>query len=449
MGSRAPKRRSTKRAEVGRRRPLPRPLLEVAVGEHEAAGHRLQRVDGGVGVVDGLQPVRPVDGRGHARVERLDGREEVAGVDVLGAEDLPPLQVEEDEVLGQRPVGAVAAQRGLPHVPVRVDHPRHDDAARGVDLERASGRLQPGPDRGDLLADHEHVRVVEDVVGVVHGQHGAAAQHDGPAGLDRRGVAAHVVGSFLGSRPPFQRGPARVKRVGGRAATAYGTSAYVTRTVAVISRSPGRIGVVSSRATPPPDTLAAAGLGRCRPPAPPPGAGRAGRRHPPHAAGRRRAPPAPRASRPRSGPRSRSPGRYVAAGRGDGVEELAEAGDLPGPRRERAPGAVADARAARRAGAHAHACDGGVLGADRVAADAAAARARRMRSTRRRTMRRAPVRVGDVWRTVTAKRASSGASRHEAAARDRDRRRRGNLRLGAAGARQEHDREHEEAGASH
>ena len=39
------------------------------------------------------------------------------------------LEVVPDEVLGQRPVGAVAAHRGLPHVPVGVDHAGHDDAA--------------------------------------------------------------------------------------------------------------------------------------------------------------------------------------------------------------------------------------------------------------------------------------------------------------------------------
>ena len=159
MSSPLPNRRSTNDAEVLRRRPLPRALLDVPVGEHEAAGDRLQRVDGGVGVVDGLQPVRPVDGGGHARVDRLDRRQQVARGDVLRAEDLAPLEVEEDEVLGQRPVGAVAAQRGLPHVPVGVDHARHDDAVGGVDLLRALRRLEARADAGDLVVDDEDVRV--------------------------------------------------------------------------------------------------------------------------------------------------------------------------------------------------------------------------------------------------------------------------------------------------
>ena len=53
------------------------------------------------------------------------------------------LEVVPDEVLGERPVGAVAAHRGLPHVPVGVDHPGHHDAAGGVDLLGALGHVEP------------------------------------------------------------------------------------------------------------------------------------------------------------------------------------------------------------------------------------------------------------------------------------------------------------------
>ena len=201
-------------AEVLRGRPLPRALLEVAVGEHEAAGDGLERVDGGLGVVDRLQAVRPVDGGGHAGLDRLERRQQVARVDVLRAEDLAPLEVVEDEVLGERPVGAVAAHRRLPHVAVGVDHARHDDPAGGVDLRRALRHLEPGADRRDLLADDEHVGIPEDVVRVVHGQHGPAAQHDRTAGLDlaQRGLLS------LGCPAPFQtagcvvKEPARASR---------------------------------------------------------------------------------------------------------------------------------------------------------------------------------------------------------------------------------------------
>ena len=72
--------------------------------------------------------------------------EQVAGVHVLGPEHLAVLEVVPDEVLGQRPVRAVAAHRGLPHVPVRVDHARQHDAAaarrsrRSPPARRATGR---------------------------------------------------------------------------------------------------------------------------------------------------------------------------------------------------------------------------------------------------------------------------------------------------------------------
>ena len=55
--------------EVGRRRPLPGALLDVAVGQHVAAGDGAQRVDRCLGVLEGLQPVRPVHAGGDAGVE--------------------------------------------------------------------------------------------------------------------------------------------------------------------------------------------------------------------------------------------------------------------------------------------------------------------------------------------------------------------------------------------
>ena len=159
------------------------PCLDVAVGEDEPPGHLLQRVHRGLRVVGGLQAVRPVHGGGHAGVDRLDRAQQVARVDVLRPERLAPLQVVPDEVLGERPVGAVAAHRRLPHVPVGVDHARHEDAAGRVDLGRALGHLQAGADRGDPLAGDQHVGAVHDVMRVVHGQHGRVAEHQsaGPA----------------------------------------------------------------------------------------------------------------------------------------------------------------------------------------------------------------------------------------------------------------------------
>jgi hypothetical protein len=127
-------------------------------------------------MLDGLQAVGPVDRGGDAGVEGLDGRQEVAGVDVLGAERLAVLEVVPDEVLGEGPVGAVGAHRRLPHVAMGVDHARHDDAVGGVDLDRALGHRQAGADRLDPLADDEHVGVLQDRLAVVHGEDGAVPE---------------------------------------------------------------------------------------------------------------------------------------------------------------------------------------------------------------------------------------------------------------------------------
>ena len=158
-------------------RPLPGGCLDGAVAQDEPPGHLLERGHRGLGVLHRLQVVRPVHRSGHAGVDRLDRRHQVARVDVLRPERLPPLQVVPDEVLGERPVGAVPAHRGLPHVPVRVDHAGHDDAAGRVDLDGVRGRLQGMTDRGDPLTGNQHVATTHNVVPFVHGQHDGVAKH--------------------------------------------------------------------------------------------------------------------------------------------------------------------------------------------------------------------------------------------------------------------------------
>ena len=178
-------------------RPLPRAGLDVAVGEHEPAGHAAQRVDRRLGVLDGLQAVRPVDGGGHPGLEGVPGREQVAGVHVLRPERPAVLEVVPDEVLGERPVGAVAAHRGLPHVPVGVDHAGHHDAAGGVDLEGALRGGEPGADLGDAVVDDEHVGAGQHPVLVVHREHRAVAEQHRPAGGHL--VVSHDLLPFNGS----------------------------------------------------------------------------------------------------------------------------------------------------------------------------------------------------------------------------------------------------------
>ena len=103
----------------------------------------------------------------------------------------PVLQVVPDEVLGQRPVGAVPAHRRLPHVPVGVDHARHHDAAAGVDLLCALGHLEVRTDRRDAVTDHQHVGVRQDRRRRIHRQHGAAAE--APWGGRRTGTRSGCV----------------------------------------------------------------------------------------------------------------------------------------------------------------------------------------------------------------------------------------------------------------
>src|SRR5262249_6559544 len=184
-----------KAAKLGGGRPLPGGCLDVAVAQDEPPGHLLERGQRSLGVIHRLQVVRPVHRGGHAGVDRLDRRQEVACVDVLGPERLAPLQVVPDEVLGERPVGAVPAHRRLPHVPVGVDHAGHEDAAGRVDLGRALGYLEAGAaDGADPVAGDQNVGAMQDVMGVVHRQHGRVAEHDRPSW---RQVGGGRAGSWL------------------------------------------------------------------------------------------------------------------------------------------------------------------------------------------------------------------------------------------------------------
>jgi hypothetical protein len=103
-------------------------------------------------------------------------------VHVLRAEDLAPLEVVPDEVLRQRPVGAVAAHRRLPHVAMGVDHAGHHDAVRRVDLDGAIRHGEARADGGNSVADDQHVVAGEHAVGGVDGEDGAAPQDDGAVG---------------------------------------------------------------------------------------------------------------------------------------------------------------------------------------------------------------------------------------------------------------------------
>ena len=161
--------------------PFPRPLLDVPVGEHEPAGHLLEGVGGGLGVLGRLQPVRPVHRGRHPGVDRLDGRQQVPRVDVLRAELLAPVQVVPDEVLREGPVGPVRPHGGLPHVPVRIDHAGHEDAAGRIDLHGAVRYRQAVADRGNPLSANQHIRPGQDLMRVIHREHGRITEYQRPS----------------------------------------------------------------------------------------------------------------------------------------------------------------------------------------------------------------------------------------------------------------------------
>ena len=163
-------------AELRPRRPLPRARLDVAVGEDEPTGDGLQRVDRGVGVLGGLQAVRPVDGRRHPGVEGLDRGQQVARVDVLAAGTSCRARGST-----RRSTGSGSSRRRSRASPSATcagacrSFPASRCRRRRRSRSVPSGTCEAGPDGLDPLADDEDVGVAEHGPGRVHGQDGAAA----------------------------------------------------------------------------------------------------------------------------------------------------------------------------------------------------------------------------------------------------------------------------------
>src|SRR5947209_12440242 len=143
--------------ELGGLCPLPGSAEQVAVSEDEPAWNRFERIHRCIGVIDGLQAVRPVDRCGDASVYGLNGRQEVAGINIFGTENLAPVQVVELEVVREGPVGAEPTERCLPHMTVRVNHARHENAAARVDLHRAIRRIDLPPDFSNAVVNDEDI----------------------------------------------------------------------------------------------------------------------------------------------------------------------------------------------------------------------------------------------------------------------------------------------------
>jgi hypothetical protein len=78
-----------------------------------------------------------------------------------------------DAVLVERPLGADAAERGLPDVPVGVDEPGHDDLALGGH-DLGVDRLDGGGYGGDPAVLDQHVAVRKIADSRVDADHHAA-----------------------------------------------------------------------------------------------------------------------------------------------------------------------------------------------------------------------------------------------------------------------------------
>ena len=105
--------------------------------------------------------MRPVNSCGDAGVYSLNRRQEVAGINIFGTENLAPVQVVELEVVREGPVGAEPTERRLPHMTVRVNHARHENAASRVDLHRAIRHSELPRDFSDAVVNDEDITALD------------------------------------------------------------------------------------------------------------------------------------------------------------------------------------------------------------------------------------------------------------------------------------------------
>src|SRR5205085_804402 len=160
--------------EVGELRglcPLPGSAKQIAVREDEPAWNRFERIDRRIGVFDGLQAMRPVNRCGDSSVYGLNRRQEVAGINIFGTENLAPVEVVELEVVREGPVSAEPTERRLPHMTVGVNHTWHENTPAGVDLQRAIRRSELPPDFSDAVVNDQDITALDHAKRGVNGQH--------------------------------------------------------------------------------------------------------------------------------------------------------------------------------------------------------------------------------------------------------------------------------------
>ena len=121
--------------------------------------------------------MRPVNRGGNSGVYGLNRRQEVAGINIFGTENLAPVQVVELEVVREGPVGAEPTERRLPHMTVRVNHARHENAASRVDLRRAIRHSKLPPDFSNAVVNDEDIAALDHAKGGVNGQHGGVTKY--------------------------------------------------------------------------------------------------------------------------------------------------------------------------------------------------------------------------------------------------------------------------------
>src|SRR5579884_278122 len=141
--------------------PLPGGAEQVAVSQDKATWNCLKCIHCSICICNGLQAMRPVHGRRDSCIDGLNGGKEIPGKDVLGPEDLAPVQIIELEIVCERPVSPKSAQGRLPHMAVCVNHTRHENTIACIDLYCIIRSSELVPDSCNAIGDNEDIAALD------------------------------------------------------------------------------------------------------------------------------------------------------------------------------------------------------------------------------------------------------------------------------------------------
>src|SRR5205814_1873866 len=101
----------------------------------------------------------------------------VSGINILSSENLAPVYVVEHEIVCEGPIGTKPTESCLPHVAVCINHARHENTARSVDLHRALWYDKLPTNLSDMIVNDKNIAALDHSKRGINGQHGGVTKY--------------------------------------------------------------------------------------------------------------------------------------------------------------------------------------------------------------------------------------------------------------------------------